>query len=392
MIETLEIPLKEPKPDFDHMVRVVQGEKKPEEVLFAELLIDEEVKRHIVERFFGYKNVPPPSSQRFGSSEEQKGSRESDEYKKAYDSYHKAIIDLYYKLGYHFIPDLEFYLSFSSLNNVSRVGKDSAIFSRGERYWAEEDFGMIRSWEDFENFPWKEADRMLDEYERHLLFLSKNLPEGMKIASQAAMYEPIMEWLLGYQGLFFLTHDDPELVSAIFQKWGTLIEKSYVIAAQMEEVGVIWHGDDLGFKTATMLSPAFLRKWVFPWFKRFGQIAHRYGKPYWYHCCGNKSEIMEDLIEYVGIDALHAFEDICCPVTEYKEKYGHRIGILGGADMDKLARLDTRALKDYLNEVLDNCMPGGRYIFGSGNSICNFIPLENYLTMLEVGRNWHKNT
>jgi uroporphyrinogen decarboxylase len=72
----------------------------------------------------------------------------------------------------------------------------------------------------------------------------------------------------------------------------------------------------------------------------------------------------------------------------YKEKYGTRVGLIGGADIDKLARSNIIELKDYLNYILDRCMPGGRYVFGSGNSICNFIPLENYLTMLEVGQNW----
>ncbi|MFC2145102.1 uroporphyrinogen decarboxylase family protein [Actinomycetota bacterium] len=384
----IEIPLKKPKPDFDNMVAIVEGTKKQDEVLSAELLIDEEVKKFIVEKYFGYKNVPPPSSQRFGSNKEEKDFRKTEEYRKAYEDYHRAIIDLYFKLGYHFIPDLEFYLNFSSLNTVSRVGNDNALLSRGERYWAEEDFGMIRSWEDFEKFPWEEADQMLDEYERHLIFLGENLPEGMKIVSQAAMYEPILEWMLGYQGLFFLTHDDPHLVTAIFDKWGSLVEKSYIIASQMDKVGVIWHGDDLGFKTGTMLSPEFLRKWVFPWFKRFGEIAHENNKSYWYHCCGNKSEIMGDLIDNVKIDAIHAFEDSCCSVIDYKKEYGDRLGLLGGVDIDKLARLDTIQLKDYCNKILNNCMPGGRYIFGSGNSICNFIPVENYLTMLEVARSW----
>jgi len=384
----IEIPLKKPEPDFNNLVEVVEGRKEQNEVIFAELLIDEEVKKYIVENYFGYKNVPPPSSQRFGSSKEEKDFRKTDEYKNAYEDYHKAIIDLYYKLGYHFIPDLEFYLDFSSFNTVSRVGKDNAMYSRGERYWAEENFGMIRSWEDFEKFPWEESDKMLDNYEEHLIFLGESLPEGMKIAAQAALYEPILEWILGYQGLFFLTHDDPALVTAIFDKWGSLIEKSYIIASQMEQVGVIWHGDDLGFKTATMLSPAFLKKWVLPWLKRFGEIAHKNNKPYWYHCCGNKSEIMEDLITEVKIDAIHAFEDSCSPVIGYKKKYGDRLGILGGADIDKMARLNTLQLKNYLTKILDICMSGGRYIFGSGNSICNFIPINNFLTMLEVGRNW----
>jgi len=384
----VEIPLKKPDPDFDTMTRVLGGEKRSGRVFFAELLIDEEVKRVIVEKYFKEKNVPPPRAQRFGSDEEDNSYQYSEEYMSAYRDYHRFLINFYYKLGYHFIPDLEFYLNFSSLNKVSRVGKDTALFSRGERYWAEEGFGMIRNWEDFENFPWEKGRKMLDGYGEHLEFLSKNLPDGMKVAAQAAVYEPVMEWLLGYEGLFLFAFDEPELVKAIIDSLAELVYESYVIAAQIDGVGVIWHGDDLGYKSGTMLSPELLRKWIFPWYKKFGEVARKYNKPYWYHCCGNKAEIMDELIDFVKIDALHAFEDSCCSVVSYKEKYGHRVGLIGGADIDKLVRSTSTDLKKYLNYILDSCMQGGRYVFGSGNSICNFIPLENYLTMLEVGQNW----
>jgi uroporphyrinogen decarboxylase len=229
---------------------------------------------------------------------------------------------------------------------------------------------------------------MLSDYGEHLQFMSSNLPEGMKIAAQAALYEPVMEWLLGYEGLFYGAHDQPDLVEAVFNTYGQLVYDSYVIAASVDGVGVIWHGDDLGYKTATLLSPELLRKWVFPWFKKFGEIAHNNRKPLWYHCCGNKYEIMEDLIETVGVDALHAFEDACSPIIDYKKKYGKRIGLIGGIDIDKLTRLDEEALRNYVRDVLDVCMPGGRYIFGSGNSICNFVPVENYMIMLDEGYSW----
>ena len=375
------------KPDFDHLVQVLSGEKQPERVLFAELLIDEEVKKDLYERVFDQKNVPPPTAQRFGSSEQDRAFRETPEYRSAYDAYHRQLIDLYLRLGYSFIPDLEYYLNFSALNLVSRVGRDTAPLSRQERYWAEESYGMIRSWRDFERFPWGQARQMLSTYGEHLERMSRALPDGMKIAAQAAMFEPVLEWLLGYQGLFYLAYDQPELVAAVFDEVGALVLQSYRIAASAEKVGVIWHGDDLGYKTATLLSPELLRRWVFPWFKRFAQVAREHHKPFWYHCCGNKQAIMEDLIE-VGVDALHAFEDSCCPVMEYKKRYGGRIGLIGGIDIDKLARLDEQDLRRHVRQVLEACMGGGRYVLGSGNSICNFIPVGNYLAMLEEGERW----
>jgi uroporphyrinogen decarboxylase len=383
-----EIPVKKPKPDFDHLVQVLSGYRVPDRIVAAELLIDEEVKRCIIENIFREENVPPPAGQRFGSDGDASIVRRSDDYRKAYRKYHRQLIDFYCRMGYHFIPDLEFYLNFSSLNLVSRVGEDTARLSRGERYWAEEGLGMIRSWEDYERFPWTEARSMLSDYGEHLEYLSKILPDGMKIAAQAALYEPVMEWLLGYEGLFYALHDNPALVEEIFSTYGQLIEESYEIAASVDGVGVIWHGDDLGYKTATLLSPDHLRRFVFPWFKKFAGVARSHGLPFWYHCCGNKDEIMEDLIEDVGIDAIHAFEDSCSPVMSYKERYGDRIGLIGGVDIDKLARLEEEELRNYVRSILDACMPGGRYVFGSGNSICNFIPVSNYLAMLDEAHRW----
>jgi uroporphyrinogen decarboxylase len=384
----IELPLLKPKPDFDHLVNVLSGRATPEQVMAVELLIDEEVKKFILENLFREKNVPPPSGQRFGSGDEEVARRGSREFRAAYRSYHKHLIDFYFRMGYHCIPDLEYYLNFSSFNTASRIGRDTAPLSRGERYWAEEGRGMIQSWEDFEKFPWDTARDLLSDYGEHLRFLERNLPEGMKIAAQAALYEPIMEWLLGYEGLFLTIHDQPELVEAIFDNYGQLIYESYMIAASMDGVGVIWHGDDLGYKTATLLSPEHLRRFVFPWFEKYRKIAHDHGKPFWYHCCGNKDEIMGDLIEYVKIDALHAFEDSCSPIMEYKKRYGDRLGLIGGVDIDKLTRLDEASLRRYIHDILDTCMPGGKYLFGSGNSICNFIPVENYLIMLDEGYRW----
>jgi len=37
-------------------------------------------------------------------------------------------------------------------------------------------------------------------------------------------------------------------------------------------------------------------------------------------------------------------------------------------------------------ETLEACMPGGGYVLGTGNSVANYIPLDNYLAMLDEGR------
>jgi len=94
---------------------------------------------------------------------------------------------------------------------------------------------------------------------------------------------------------------------------------------------------------------------------------------------------MEDLIEDVGIDAKHSFEDVIMPVTAVKQRYGERIAILGGVDVDMLSTASEEEVRAYTRNTLEACMPGGGYALGTGNSVANYIPLDNYIAMLDEG-------
>ena len=56
----------------------------------------------------------------------------------------------------------------------------------------------------------------------------------------------------------------------------------------------------------------------------------------------------------------------------------------------KNLRYEEKELRIYIRGILDQCMPGGRFAFGTGNSVANYIPLKNYLIMLEEGWNYGK--
>jgi len=56
--------------------------------------------------------------------------------------------------------------------------------------------------------------------------------------------------------------------------------------------------------------------------------------------------------------------------------------------VDFLVRATPEAISRRVWETLDICLPGGGYCLGSGNTITNYIPLDNYLAMLEAGREY----
>jgi len=144
----------------------------------------------------------------------------------------------------------------------------------------------------------------------------------------------------------------------------------------------------MGFRSGTLISPDDLREFVLPGHKLMAKMSHDAGRPYLLHSCGQIDAIMEDLIEDVRIDARHSFEDTFTSVIEEKKKYGDRIALLGGIGVDFLCRASEDEIRRRVRETLDACLPGGGYCLGSGNSVANYIPVDNYLAMLDEGRKY----
>jgi len=92
---------------------------------------------------------------------------------------------------------------------------------------------------------------------------------------------------------------------------------------------------------------------------------------------------MDDLIDDVGIDAKHSFENAIMPVADFQTLYGHRVGVLGGVDIDVLGRSSPDEVRTEVRRIIDLCHPRARFAIGSGNSIPSYIPVENYLAMLD---------
>jgi len=365
--------MKHPKPDREEFKEIILRKKIPSKVHFVELHIDKEVIKYFTETEFNRPWIEPSLAKD----------------KKSQEAVLKNYIECWYRLGYdclRFISGFRFSgsLSFSS---KKRVGKDTALLSKGDRLWVEEEKGIITSWQDFERYSWPSLQKLdLWPFE----FTSKNLPEGMGIFASFSpgVLEVLFNELFGLETLSYLLYDSPDLVEAASERVGELIYGAYKKIIGLDNLVGFFQGDDMGFKTATLVSPDILRKYVLPWHKRFAKLAHDNGLLYILHSCGYCDSIMEDLIEDVRIDAKHSFEDAIMPVAEFKRKYGNRISVLGGVDVGKLSQLKEKELRCYVRDILDKCMPGGGYALGSGNSITNYIPVENYLIMLDEGAKW----
>jgi len=243
---------------------------------------------------------------------------------------------------------------------------------------------VIRSREDFEAFPWPDVSTPIDF--SHFETVARLLPEGVKIVGGvcAGPYE-WTSMMLGTLGIAYLLVDDPELVALVFAKIGSLHHSAVRQLATMEAIGALRQGDDLGFKTSTFLSPEQLRAYVFPTYTKMAAEAHHNDKPFILHSCGNLGEVYNDLIDVCKIDAKHSFEDIILPVNEFKQQYGRRITPLGGLDVDVICRSTEDEVRAYARQKIEQCFADGYWALGTGNSLTNYMPVENYIAVLEEG-------
>ena len=261
------------------------------------------------------------------------------------------------------------------------MATDPAPESEQTRAWVDQHHGNITTWEEFERYSWPKVEAF-DFFPFE--YINSHLPEGMGfITCHGAGILEHLSAIMSYEGLSLCLYDNPALVKAVVDKVGELISAFYEHLLDLENVITIFQGDDMGFRTGTLISPDDLRKYVLPWHKRLAAIVHEHDRPYLLHSCGNVETIMEDLISDVGIDAKHSFEDAIMPVQKFQEKYGERIAVLGGLDLNILGTGSTEEVRQKTRQLIETCGQRGRYAIGSGNSIPSYIPLNNYLAMVD---------
>lgn len=359
--------MKEPfcRPDFDYLRSVLLRQGRPGPVPPIEFLADVEfMEQAIGERF------PIESLADLKSCGEAECNLACD-----------LIIRFQEQLGYDYVPVLVEVPLASSYTGADDTGGGA------KRYWQDQNRGPIGSWADFDAYRWPGPE---DISYRALDYTGRHLPDGMKII---AACDGVFEWakaMMGLETFSFALMDDPDLVAAVCQRVGELTANACRSIVSMSNVGALFVSDDMGYFTATLISPKHLRKYIFPWTKRIAEVAHGGGIPFLLHACGNVAAVMDDLIEDVGIDGKHSYEDKIKPVEKVMEAWGDRISVLGGVDMDVLARGSEQQVRDRVRQILDFCGPRGGYCLGSGNTAANYIPLNNFLAMLDEGRRWNR--
>lgn len=340
-----EIPIVRGEANFDHLLAVLRR-KAPERPTLFEFFLNERL----------YTRLAPQLAE--ASLTEQ--------------ARIEAVMRAFHRAGYDYanvwIPNFSFTAAL-----VQRRRERSVSMNEGS---------VLHTWADFAAFPWPDPEQAdVDVLNR----LTPRVPAGMKLIvyGPGGVLENVVE-LVGYEALCLMIHDDPRLAMEIFGEVGSRLVRYYERVAGFPIVGACISNDDWGHKTQTMFSPRDMRRFVFPWHKCIVETIHAAGKSAILHSCGHFQRIIEDVIEDMRYDARHSYEDSIMPVEAFYEQYHGRIAVLGGIDLDFVCRATPEEVYLRSQAMLERASGRGGFALGTGNSVPDYVPDENYFAMVRA--------
>lgn len=349
-------------PDAEAYEACLTRKGTPKRPHLVEFFLDNEIQQEIITRFGIDDGIP-----------------KSDPH-----HYEKTEIALQRFLGYDF--------AHSDVHGAGFPAKwanasDTAGLARPDgRNFVDETRGPVANREEFDRYPWPSASSFNTG---SLEWFEKNLPDDMCVVcgNSGHILEDVT-FLMGYETLCEALYEDIDLVRDITKKVSDYYIEIARVAVQFKRVRFVFSSDDMGFRTGPLVGPDTLRELFLPAHKQIAEIVHSAGKIYLLHSCGKLDTIMETLINDVRIDAKHSFEDNIEDISSAKRKYGSRIALLGGVDVDLLCRSPEPVIRERVRTILKNCLPGGGFALGTGNTVANYIPVDNYLAMVDEARSY----
>ena len=284
-----------------------------------------------------------------------------------YDEFRRQVY-AFKNAGYDYVPTQASDFNFPTVQN--NRGNDHT-HSLNEN-------ATITDWDSFHAYQWHNPD----DFDQHWLDKAQEIIHadpnltglGVIAWGPCGVLENVIA-LVGYDNLCLLLYDDPALVEAIFEAVGSRFVRYYERAAAHPAVVALISNDDWGFKSQTLLSPADMRQYLFPWHAKIVEACGN--KPVILHSCGQLKEVMDDIIT-MGYAAKHSYEDVIQPVEEAYDEYKERITVLGGFDVDYMCRAAPADIETRARAMLERAANDGGYALGTGNSITDFIPRKSF--------------
>jgi uroporphyrinogen decarboxylase len=151
-------------------------------------------------------------------------------------------------------------------------------------------------------------------------------------------------------------------------------------------IDIFFMGDDMGTQTGLWVSPKLYRKFFKERFRRFNDLAHRYGILTMYHTCGNVTKLIPDFID-CGLDILQSLQPAAMDLSFLKKEYGRQLAFQGGVDIQQVMPNGTHEqVRQHVRERAELLGGDSGYIFCTAHNLLPDVPTENAVALFESYR------
>jgi len=187
----------------------------------------------------------------------------------------------------------------------------------------------------------------------------------------------LREWV-GSERVFYMFYDDPGLIEDMMEQ--ILYLETEVIKRTLKDIkvqqAVFW--EDMAYKAGPMISPAMVRKFMMPRYKKITDLLHSYGVDViQVDSDGNLNELiplwLESGINFVWPLEVPAHND----AVALRKKYGKDLIIGGGIDKRPLAK-GKEAIREEIMSKVPFLLETGGYFPSVDHAVPTDTTFENY--------------
>ncbi len=203
-----------------------------------------------------------------------------------------------------------------------------------------------------------------------------------------AGFAPAQYLLAGLEAFCIALFDQPNLIHKLI-KIGVDYHVELYRKLISEGVEIVVLGDDYGFHSGPLISPAHFEQFILPGLKTIVHEIKAAGGYVIKHSDGNIWKLLDMLIE-TEIDMLGPLEPAYMQLERVREASDGKMGVLGNVDVDLLSRGSVGHVQEATLELLRKVSPAGRHMISSGNSISSSVKGENFMAMIETVKEYGK--
>lgn len=199
----------------------------------------------------------------------------------------------------------------------------------------------------------------------------------------AAIFQTLYEFVVGLTDAMKMCYEQRDLMEEILDVSASYYARM-VEASIAEGLDAFFMADDFAWKEGMFIPPSLFKEIWLPHAQRLIEPALSAGIPVFFHSDGKVDDAMDWLID-MGFDGFNPMDPYGVDYRDYKKRYGDRITLMGNIDVEfPLVHGTPEEVEKDVIAHMEALKPGGRYIAGSSHSITNFVPHENYITMLNA--------